>query len=747
MEEKESKPYEPHREQEQEEIEQQAEETNVQALEEPDEEQTKFIEEITSSPVFNYSPELLKFRFGNLSEEEWRKLGFYTAIQHPAEPMVKLNALITEYREIVAEKLKNAEDLSGEKETSFKEHIAELENEISETYKFLEEHKLEIEELKEIEEELILNLASQQGKLLESIATFSKKKRDLVKDRIIELHNELKEHTSQFSDLFKGKNSVNQESYNANKGVLESKVKSFKELREGTEAALKDLNQDIKKESIGGINPTIYGHLLYVGFGLAWVAGWFFATYVQEKQFGNDDYVSLFIKSITFFGGRIFPNNLLYSGLINLGLVFFILLSVTLVSLQIKKSADKEKRRRYPSSSENFKSEYSFSLGDKSNLYQTQLKSTSFYEFWLNALPFFLFVGLLFVIASVAIPKEEFSKATFAMAGQIVGTFIALGTSGIIMLYWSKVIEPRRQKGDENQLFRFKYNWEIYVSLIIFLISFILLILDLFEGKDKKIIATLFFFSVSILTGFVVAYGLRLKGLMKTRKMLQQEIKNLTVAIEDNSRPIPLSIQNLEVKKFQKNYQELSDQLYEMIETRNDWVLTNQGSRKQRRRQNQPEREVNQGIFHAIKANFSKLFSNRETLIEPDVEDREDFKSLLFSDADFELFPDQIYDLMFLREEFLNTKMKLEKVEEDILKIKRQESPFAKEKEWKIDSLKNERRHLKKMILDQKQILIELRDAYDIQTHKNLTQLHDGFDLGCWYLSHEVGESEFKKLS
>ncbi|MEO1256670.1 MAG: hypothetical protein AAFY41_17530, partial [Bacteroidota bacterium] len=308
------------------------------------------IPELNSQPhIYPHIPEVP-------DSETTRRRAFYEVINaDKVDPYSILENLLEEkrayYRELIIE-LKKYHDSRID---LYKPEILELEDKIQAEKIELDTHLAELPQAEEKTKLLHHELKVFKEELSDILVQIGEAKQNLLKSHIGEFKDNLSSHFENINSIASNKQGLSNDAFDNRKEVFKKRAERFDRILKSIEEQREKLKS--KLPFAEGINRVNYSHLLYVGAGLSVVSGWFFATYVQSKQLGNTDFLSLTLENLILAGPSLFPGNAFYALAFNFGIYLLIaaaiVLSVSLASRLAKKLSPTRIRIRkvknYPS--------------------------------------------------------------------------------------------------------------------------------------------------------------------------------------------------------------------------------------------------------------------------------------------------------------------------------------------------------------------------------------------------------------
>ena len=651
-------------------------------------------------------------KFEPISDKHYKHMGFYCAIEHVENPFENLNALIQDLKSFAEERVSHLKSFFKNNDDRIKSKLGHAEKKLTSDKEILDKYKSEIEDLKKERESILTELDSLKKNIHEEFKKLANAKKDLIenrlKNRLNEINEELNKLLKNYQLLSEKKSDTNKKIFNDNKDSLIKKVQRFEALKKQIEEAYRLIRKKLSDLNDAGFTEGIFTFLNYVGYISLAAAGWFFSIFVADKNIQSQDYVSFIFSRIFAFGSEIFSEgSKFFNVLIMLGGLLGILFLITLIIW----GTDWLIRKRRGNM---FEIEQLFvEVDEDSGLFHfAPLYSNTLLISWLNALPPIFIIGLIFILLSLfGTNPPHIENLMTSLSGQFIGAAIALAVTGIMIFYITKVIEPRllnKDKNDNSIKSILINNWELVfsISLFIIMITLILIIRDI----NNSTIALLGFFIITLFTAFTLGYGLKYRGLVNVGNRLEMKIRNLSYAIEDNSRPKSLDTKSIESKIFRKKFENCQDDFFRMIIIRNQLV-----------------EELLSDRIRKPNVLFSRLKNYLDKKGKPNLEVRE------LSSIEEKYFPEYKQIIDDLKAEWNRMIKKYDEVQKEIKQIKTGESDFENKILKQIRVLENKIDNFKKALSHYEKVYNNKVETIKLWREKCETDLKDGFDLGLWY--------------
>jgi hypothetical protein len=450
-----------------------------------------------------------------------------------------------------------------------------LDNKIEEYQKEIISYRNQYQTLIDKKKEKNQQLEQSTKELKDLHENLADEEKDLVDNRITQLKSEVQglidNHSSYFSKQTNGR---------VRKDIL-----ILKDIQEKLRSKYSEIQSSIKSLHSSGQNSSVYSFLLSAGYLGAVAAGWLFSVYslfvntgATSPSFESHDYISLILQRIFFAGKDISRNRLEVFLYTILGLLVFLAL-IGLVARVSNRLTEKYLHNKVHFSAEAGENNFSFNAS---------VQASSFYLFWIQLLPIiFILSTLIFAVLIWGIGTDEDVKSVGGyITGITFGTFISLVIGGFVVLYLMKVIEPRIIKANQqaeastnvpssSKRYFLRLNWELVSVGILFITSTILLVTVHPSSNPLLNTAALLmeFISVSLLSGFVIGYGARYRGLFISEGILEAKLYGISQTIEELENPSLPNERSSNGVLFKRGIIHLNGQLFDLMASRNDRAI------------------------------------------------------------------------------------------------------------------------------------------------------------------------------
>lgn len=477
-----------------------------------------------------------------LAAEIFKKHGFHTAIQEYGNKAA-LDRLI-------AETIAEVEVRKQAIQNRFQKKIEWHESQVAEL-------KARLEQIQG-KQDVFNRLEEIRCELLKTFRELGEAKRELLKNRMDDWGAETKMlfeiENAAYDDWW----AISEKAFNHNEKRLKIIREQVDELRKKYIARHNEVDGQIAHLDKGGIDTSAYRYLL--GTGMALVAGWFFSVFLlilndigtngnADKSFGKEDVWFFLIKGIL----NALSDTPFYAVLQVLG--FLILLGAVawgcqwlLQKFDAKKNAltmafdlDNESTATAEEVTESLKRRF-----------RLKLTSDSIFALFLYAAPVLLVLGLLFVMLKSGVEPADVDKLDLSLIGQLVGTAIAFGVAGIVLLFLSKITDLK------------KAGWVNYVVIGGTLLFPLVLLWQ--EPQQRAIFGFVFAVSVAAVT---MAFGIRYRGLHKLAIELEEAIGVCTQIIARYSSPIPVGIHS---NAFRLTFKHMQSDMLDWMKAKNEGI-------------------------------------------------------------------------------------------------------------------------------------------------------------------------------
>lgn len=661
--------------------------------------------------------------FTPVSDKHYNRLGFYCVIQNGENSKAKFDEYLAQLHQSLDKRIKQVNDLSKQNIERIKSKASYTKKKLDKEKSNLENYRAELNELKEKRESKLVELDQLRKRIHDAFKKLADEKRKLIDGRLKERLDEIKDEIKKLIDnhllLAEKKHEINKKNFDENEHVFKKKVERFQNWKNQLDDSYKLICDKADKLTRTGLSENIVTFLTYVGYFSLIVAGWFFSIFIAERNLSSEDYLSFTLMRIFTFGSDLFASGNKF--LVFTYLIFGLLGLLVLVAAVIWLSQWLIDRRN--GGGINNEVIVGFNENGDEIAYLVGLNPKSMLTSWLQILPPVFIVGLVFILLSMfGADEKNIGNLLISLSGQFIGAVIALVVSGIAMLYISKIIEPRimnplKEKKTNNNLFIL--NWELFLIIIFFVAQYIIILT--FKGISNVSIAVSQFFIVTLFTAFTLGYGFKYRGLFLAKQRMENDLRNLSLAIESNSRPHLFDLKSIEGKSFRKQIDRCQSQFFDMIAMRN---------------------HLAKELF------FDKI--PRPVLITKKIRD------LLTRDKDLTLdareltsieekhFPELKKIIDDYKADWGRKKKELEEIDKEIKLRYSRKTELDEHYSKRIQSLEASLYNYQKEVIRQQELAYKEEYSTRKEYEKNETQLKDGYNLGEWYMGNGIGHYENK---
>lgn len=527
----------------------------------------------------------------------------------------------------------------------------------------------------------------------------------------------------------------NGDEFNNSQKKREDRIKQLEVKRGGFFQRQEEVTWRMKLVNADGVNPSTANILLGVGTSVAAAAGYFFSVFTSTANFSSQDAFFFLL------------NGLLNAGSINdagfftkIGLLLLLVLlvgAISYVCYRIFKHITRDNDDKKPKDFVHFDA-YNKVLKDTRGV-STEIKSGSWFSFWLQITPVVVIAGILILLLSLnSTAGGDVSKLNSSLEGVLTGTAVALGTGGLMCLYVMKIIEPRllqRQKEEKGIVNWLKLNWELAVSMLA-LIAFSIAIIfypinsSKLTNEEVKFIAVSGFMVVSLVSAFSFAYGIRFRGLIAVSRFLQREIDKLDEEIA--SMRIP---RDPEQSPYFIAINNITSNMLSAIESRIA-LLNNTNRNVMPVVSKKDERNINLfwKLYNGFRKGIQSMVGVRNA---PPISAAA--KLVQLEDWEQQYFPDVSEEIKLLGTECIEKENELREVANQLDKLEADHSTQAAENIEKSKRLRKDIEtlytYIEKAEVTKGRLVAEI-NRFSV---KSEAALLDGFHLGVWYRENQMG--------
>ncbi len=701
--------------------------------------------------------------FKDTDRKHYNKMGFYCAIQASGDPYTEYKKLINEIQGFYSTKAKQCDERYQHTIEYIDYKITLLKNRINEEKEKLIDYHEEPEELEKARKEVEKELEEISITITDIYVKLSYERDKIIDERLEErlkaTEKELNKLIDNYQILANKKYKINQELYKDNKQVFDEKVKRFSDIKQELEKIYQPLSNKIGRLSEVGFTEQSANFLILVGTAAIFAAGWFYSVFSASREMSSEDVLSFLMKRFLTFGSSQFKEGSLLINLLVFVLVWLLLLA--LISLVVWICREIIKKSNAPWN----KIDLLISFNEEKRFAATRIESRSVFSMWMELLPILFAIGVGFILISMfGSTHEDLDTLLKSLSGQMIGTLIAFVTTGIIILYIILVIEPRL-KSQSNQMDTttpfWKCNWELTAALVGFLVLMVSIVaysfivqpdhvsrnLDYQQSKSAQPttnlnplldnppltdlqkqslnisstasridpgIALASFIITVLFIGFTLGYGIRHRGMYREKERIENSIKNLSLAIETNSRPKLLDLQAIQKGVFQEKFEKCQSEFFDIIKMRNELV-----------KEMFSDQIVKKNIL--IFQNPFKWLRYRQKNDEIILEAKE------ITSIEEKYFPHYKREIENLKLRWQQKKRDLGELNAKIKKIKNRKNELEKEIINNIDKYNSQMVDYHQEKLSCEQQWHKCCNGNLLEQQKNEIAFKDGFGLGLWY--------------
>ncbi len=684
----------------------------------------KDVEELKEKD-FDFVDDDIKNALVGIDDDLYKRIGFYYAVKNNEKPKEKVDSVIKKIEEKNKEKIKGYFDVYEKNISNIDFHINKSREKIEECKKDLNEHQGEVEALKKEQHEVLGEIKEIKKEMYLLYEDAAKEKDKILKERVngrlLEFKNEMSSLIDAYRELDEKRYKTSQAFYEKNKIANEKKIKRFTALKEEVEELSGKVNEKIKVLNESGITEHFTGFLIVVGMASVFAAGWFFSVFTASREMISEDILSFLMKRILSFGMVSFKQGdtafEVLLALIGVWLGILVLVGVVAwFSHEIIKRHD----------GYNYRANFRININEDGGLATADIRSRSPFMLWIGLLPFIFVAGIGFILISMFDSNDGDLDVLFkSLSGQMIGTLIAFVATGVVMLYITFVIDERLNKFQYKEGRRFSAlmnNWELSFIVVVFVLGVITLIVYSFISGDIKsfvyvdpLISLASFLFMVLFIGFTLGYGIRYRGIYKEKERLDERLKNISLAIEQSSRPKMLDLHTVDSPDFRKKYHKCCSDVLDLPAVQNRMIKQSLSDSENRKLH---------GFFKwPYKTNFEKHSTDKE------------YSDSAFYDLFFENFLphykikiDDIHEMLDQKNKDLN------QINKDIRDIKNHDSLLWQKIISDIEKNESRIREYMRNKVRVKEEYERYKQAAFLTLQKNISELKEGFDLGVWYM-------------
>ncbi|WP_430412137.1 hypothetical protein [Kordia sp.] len=685
-----------------------------------------------------------------LPEEHLKQSGFFSVFNNPEKPKEAFKELFESHNTKRKELWKSIEDIYDEKITRLENRIEELEAILNEEKTNLKNHEaINTEAKKKQLEDLVAEineLTLEVKKLLEELAS---KKENGVNERIRQIREELKGLTETLEEITLQRDKINDEAFNKDKDLLKTNADFWDTISKKYENTLEALNGKSLILFKNGITPKIANFFILTGVSATFVAGWLFAVFSSSKvkKIDDEDWLFYILESLYSFGNNIqISNNLkdwqwmLYFLTSLLVLFTFVTFLGWVCKRLFVKWFIRSKKKSINAQSTDY------------NPFTEQIETVPprFLIVWLKWFPYIFIGGVIYLVIQLGTDLESLKKLDVYLSGQALGSALALVIGGLAFIYINNIIMPRfkddekpesQQKPLRKGLVFLGKSFELLLLLLVFLITFLVMYFKEENGAG----ALIGFVTASLIAGYLLGNGLRFKGLLDTKRYLENRFITLKLRSYQILRPLRSRLDELENNLFTKGFLALERELLELliqktselnpdkqISSSHEYsvLLENIPSQKK------SSKKEKGSFFKPIKKFFNRFKKTKE----------EDalHKMAHVTKHEKVMFPVETQKIGFLEKKLKKKIKESEDIKEYLESLSEQNDSYQKDVKRKVSEALEFIDEYQYQIIEETEKRSEALKLHQKENLQYEIALQDGYDLGHWYLKYGTDEG-FKK--
>ncbi|MFK7749043.1 MAG: hypothetical protein AB8B65_11665 [Kordia sp.] len=670
----------------------------------------------------SYKSKILKDKKDISNEKDnYERWGFYQIINSKENPDEVFDGVLTNYktqRTEIQQKIQEVYDTDIERCNT---HISSIQEDIQKQKDRLQTYEENISTY--IEEQKIIegDIKSLEERLSESVENLGKKKANLIKNRINEVKEELEELTNTFKDITQQKYDINKRTYDENKEALLKEAKLFERMANRYEAAYDRVQENITRLYNKGITIGVSKFFLATGVSATAVSGWFFSIFSSQKNLNSDGWLFFILNSLMEFGNGIKDDEPFkrWQWLIILIISLITILAVIgLVAWCCEKLMTKSNNKH--ESYQNLKVQANW---EDAIQFDKKIKSNSFYNMWLQLLPYFLILGIIYIVIQAGSNLDSLTQLDKSLSGQLSGSILSLMIGGLVYAYIINIIVPRfrtkskdsyeKEKATQTAVSMLLKNIEIVILFIALLITFLIM----FINNEPGTIAIMGFVITSVITGFLLGIGLRYKGLLTTRNNIEYDLMWFQNQIKYRTRPIPLFLTSSENRLFKQKYLTLQRELMKLL------ILKTKSIRN---------------VWYAppiiARGKTYKFYNKLLNLVKKQDNRNKPYLSI-YEDV---IFPEEKSIIESIQGKLKAKDKSYSDLEEVINTLREERSTYQKEKRKSIEGLIEDIDIKREDISERTDLYrLQIRD-YQEETQYQETALYEGYDLAKWFIQNSL---------
>lgn len=678
------------------------------------------------------------------------KKGFYCVINHPENPKEAFKKLVNNHEENRNEVWEEIRKGHEYKIQQYKDQITFLKENLNQESENFNTHSKETKEEKEKQlNEVRIEINKIESEIQNLSEDVASKKANGIEERIKKVREELKGLVTTLEEITDRRDKINDDNYDRDKDFLKKNVDFWDTLSKKYEATLTALEGKTLVLFKNGITPRVAHFFTFTGVSATILAGWLFAIFSSIRNIDDEDWLFFIFESLYCFGNDIqYRNNLLDWQWIIFCLVSFLALLtlITLIGWICKMLFYRWVEQKKKGKSYQNKNHESF-------IEESEEISPKFLKMWLQWVPYIFIGAVIYVIIQLGTDLTKLKALDVSLTGQAVGSGLALIIGGLGFAYITNIIMPRF-KNDETDILpsnpwkkglRFLgKSSELVILLLIFLITFIIMYIN----KENGAGAIIGFVAVSLISGYLLGLGLRFKGLLDTKRYLENRFVRFKIRANRWGSPLRSNLDWKEDNLFTQGFLALEKELLDLLILKTIEINPKKQTSDERKYSILLEKEdtlssdVNnkkkkRSIFMPVRRMINKLRKPKEEDIESNV-------YIHVTEHEKTMFPVETQKIQFFEEKRKNKK----KEEKNIVTYLENFNEEKSDYQIVIKTLKSDTQERINECKDK--ISKELENYVgQLKVHKNENivyeiALQEGYDLGHWYLKYGTKDG-FKK--
>lgn len=651
--------------------------------------------------------------------ESYKRLGFFTAI-HEKGNKYYLDSLIAENEYNTRLKIQALEDRYTPRIRWLNAQLSTLERRLAnETGN----------------KEILQKLEETRQKLVHAYVRLGEAKRKLIESRLDDFKQEIGKFFQVQENIYMDWRKIHLKIFQDNKPGIDVLKARAVQLRDQFNERYKEVEEQLVVMDRGGVDTLAFKYLLSGGVSL--VAGWFFSVYLLIE---NNLSSGIGQQDVWFFTFNSILLALSSNPFIAFAQVVFFIAVIGITAFFSYTALFRlDKNKNSQDFGFNFEKDSGLELADGSEPrkgFSIQVKSDSFYAFWLSAAPILMTLGLVFIIFRMAnaAADQTVDRLDISMAGQFIGTILAYAAASLFYLFIAKITD-----------FKHLRYWNYVATAGVFLIP----ALFYFNLPNKQLAVTGFIYSL-LLSAIPVAMGIRYRGLRRVGEYLNQGLGYFNSKIAEYSTPPPVHIFS---DKFEEEALQMQEELLSSIRGKNQGVRDMLDAPIQEKKE-EKKAKIFTRFWKDFVASLGFYSSAKENPVEdtelqnvaPKASENSNNASHSISGTT-PVNPEviKIYNLEldeFERNNFPDHEKEIAALKYQYDEIRTRQRDATTE----TIALEQEIDEIVKKIFDLKSNRIESVNRLSIENMVRKTWIMEGFELGLWYLHNNIFEEMPDKL-